>query len=52
MRALCALRHPDWSDAVVGAAAAIAAQGAAAACTRRLIAEVRLTWLVCNCSVL
>ena len=40
-RALAALRHPAWTDAVVGAAAAIAAEGATAACARRLVAEVR-----------
>jgi hypothetical protein len=43
VRALAALAHPAWGDAVVGAAAAIASEAAVGACTRRLIAEVR--WL-------
>ncbi len=40
VQALAALAHPSWTPAVVGAAAAIAADSAAAVCARCLITEV------------
>lgn len=42
VRVLAALAHPAWSDAVGGAAAAIASEAAVGACARRLIAEARM----------
>lgn len=42
VRAVAALAHPSWSDAVIGAAAAIAAEHAVSACARQFVAEVRL----------
>ncbi|BDA45454.1 hypothetical protein COCOBI_07-2410 [Coccomyxa sp. Obi] len=40
VQALAALAHPSWTPAVIGAAAAIAADSSAAACARRLVTEV------------
>ena len=37
---LQALAHPDWTNAVVGTAAAIALESAKAACATQLISEV------------
>ena len=39
---LQALAHPDWTNAVIGTAAAIALESAKAACATQLISEVRL----------
>ena len=42
VQALAALAHPSWTPAVIGAAAAIAADSSATACARRLATEVSI----------
>ena len=49
---LQALAHPDWTNAVVGTAAAIALESATAACATQLISEVTLCLEGCNTSCL
>lgn len=42
VQAVAALAHPSWTPAVIGAAAAIAADSSVAACARRLAADVSI----------
>jgi hypothetical protein len=40
VQAVAALAHPSWTPAVIGAAAAIAADNAVASCAQQLVTEV------------